>query len=98
MDRIIQTLCRTLFQRERMCSRFLHSFRENSVNIVRESCEAYADIRSMPGLSANDVRDMIERCLSPLDLAHELQEEVFVPAVETHRSALIVKTLARSIE
>jgi succinyl-diaminopimelate desuccinylase len=41
---------------------------------------------------------VIEGCLRPLDLAYELQEVVFVPAVETPRSALIVETLARSIE
>jgi len=70
----------------------------SSVNMVPESCEAYGDIRLMPGFSADDVRHMIERCLSPLGLAYELQEVVFVPAVETPRSALIVETLAQSIE
>ena len=70
----------------------------SSVNMVPESCEAYGDMRLMPGLSATDVRQMIERCLNPLGLAYELQEVVFVPAVETPRSALIVETLAQSIE
>ena len=70
----------------------------SSVNMVPESCEAYGDLRLMPGLSAGDVRQIIEGCLSPLDLVYELQEVVFVPAVETSRSALIVETLARSIE
>jgi len=70
----------------------------SSINMVPESCEAYGDLRLMPGLSASDVRHVIEGCLRPLDLAYELQEVVFVPAVETPRSALIVETLARSIE
>lgn len=70
----------------------------SSVNMVPESCEAYGDLRLMPGLSAEDVRHVIEGCLRPLGLAYELQEVVFVPAVETPRSALIVETLARSIE
>lgn len=70
----------------------------SSVNMVPESCEAYGDLRLMPGLSAHDVRYLIEDCLRPLDLVYELQEVVFVPAVETPRSALIVETLARSIQ
>jgi len=70
----------------------------SSVNMVPESCEAYGDLRLMPGISANDARHMIERCLGPLGLAYELHEVGFVPAVETLRSALIVETLAQSIE
>lgn len=66
--------------------------------MVPESCEAYGDLRLMPGRSADDVRHMIDRCLSPLDLAYELQEVVFVPAVETPRSALTVKTFVQSVE
>ncbi len=70
----------------------------SSVNMVPESCEAYGDMRLMPGLSANDVRHMIERCLSPLGLDYELQMVVFVPAVETSRNGLIVEALTQSIE
>lgn len=70
----------------------------SSVNMVPESCEAYGDIRLLPGLSADDVRHTIEGCISPLGLAYELQEVAFVPAVETPRSAPIVESLAQSIE
>jgi acetylornithine deacetylase/succinyl-diaminopimelate desuccinylase-like protein len=66
--------------------------------MVTESCEAYGDMRLMPGYSVNDVRHMIEYCLNPLGLAYKLQEVLFVPAVESPRSALIEETLARSIE
>lgn len=66
--------------------------------MVPESCEAYGDVRLMPGLSADDIRHTIEGCLSSLGLAYELHEVVFVPAAETPRSAPIVETLAGSIE
>lgn len=68
------------------------------VNVVPEACEAYGDIRLMPGLSLEEVRGAIEHCLAPLNISYELQEIVFVPAVETSQSAGIVKTLAHSIE
>ncbi len=70
----------------------------SGVNIVPEVCEAYGDVRLMPGFSSEDVRGTIERCLAPLDIPYELQEIVFVPAMETPHSAGIVKTLVRSIE
>jgi acetylornithine deacetylase/succinyl-diaminopimelate desuccinylase-like protein len=40
--------------------------------MVPESCEAYSDMRLLPGLSADNVRHMIERCLNPLCLVYEL--------------------------
>lgn len=70
----------------------------SGVNIVPEACEAYGDIRLMPGLSLEEVRGTIEHCLAPLGIPYELQDIVFVPAVETPQSAGIVKMLARSIE
>jgi succinyl-diaminopimelate desuccinylase len=69
----------------------------SGVNIVPEACEAYGDIRLMPGLSLEDVRRMIEKCLTPLDISYELQEIVFVPAIETSHNAGIVETLAQSV-
>jgi succinyl-diaminopimelate desuccinylase len=69
----------------------------SGVNVVPEVCEAYGDIRLMPGLSSEDVREAIEQCLAQLDISYELQEIVFVPAVETPHTADIVKALARSI-
>ncbi len=70
----------------------------SSINMVPEICEAYGDIRLMPGLSESDVLEAIERCLAPLALSYELQTIVFVPAVETPSSADIVKALAQSID
>lgn len=65
----------------------------NSINVVSESCEAYGNMRLMPGISAYDVRHTIECCLGPLGLAYEFQEIAFVPAMETPRSAPIVEVL-----
>jgi acetylornithine deacetylase/succinyl-diaminopimelate desuccinylase-like protein len=70
----------------------------SGVNIVPEACEAYGDIRLMPGLSSEDIRSTIEHWLAPLNIPYELQEIVFVPAAETSHNASVVKTLARSIE
>jgi succinyl-diaminopimelate desuccinylase len=70
----------------------------SSINMVPESCEAYGDMRLLPGISADDVRHTIDGCLGPLGLAYELQEIAFVPAMETPRSAPIVEVLVQSIE
>lgn len=40
--------------------------------MVPESCEAYSEMRLLPGLSADNVRHMIKRCLNPLCLVYEL--------------------------
>jgi acetylornithine deacetylase/succinyl-diaminopimelate desuccinylase-like protein len=69
----------------------------SGINIVPEACEAYGDVRLMPGLSLEGVRGVIENCLTPLDIPYELQEIVFVPAVETPHNADIVKILAQSV-
>ncbi|QBD74924.1 M20 family peptidase [Ktedonosporobacter rubrisoli] len=68
------------------------------INIVPETCDAYGDIRLLPGLAAEEIRATIEQCLAPLEIPYELQEIVFVPAVETPHNADIVKTLARSVD
>jgi succinyl-diaminopimelate desuccinylase len=69
----------------------------SGVSVVPEACEAYGDTRLMPNLTKERVRDAIERCLAPLGISYELQDVVFVPAVETTPNAAIVKALAQSI-
>jgi hypothetical protein len=71
-----------------MCSCSRHSLKGSS-DKTRYQTSVYGDMRLMPGLSANDVRNMIECCLSPLGLTYELQEVVFVPEAETPRSGLL---------
>ena len=68
----------------------------SSVNMVPESCEAYGDIRLLPGIKASEVRETIEQCLAPLGIPYELEEVVFVAAVETSPNASIVQTLAQA--
>jgi succinyl-diaminopimelate desuccinylase len=69
----------------------------SGVNIVPEACEAYGDVRLMPGLSLEEVRGTLEQCLASLGISYELQDIVFVPAVETPQNARIVALLAQSI-
>jgi acetylornithine deacetylase/succinyl-diaminopimelate desuccinylase-like protein len=70
----------------------------SSVNMVPESCEAYGDVRLLPGIEAHEVRRIIEQCLAPLGISYELEEVVFVAAAETSPSASIVQTLAQVVE
>lgn len=68
----------------------------SSVNMVPESCEAYGDIRLLPGINAREVRETIEQCLTPLGIPYELEDIVFIAAVETSPNASIVQTLAQA--
>ena len=70
----------------------------SGVNIVPEMCKAYGDIRLLPPLSLADVRLAIEEHLASINIAYQLQDVVFVPAVETAQGADIVKVLAKSVE
>lgn len=71
----------------------------SGINVVPSICEAYGDVRLLPGLSAAQIREMIERQLQHLDIrAYQLDELLDIPAVETGRNAKVVQHLANAIE
>ena len=70
----------------------------NGFNIVPEECEAYGEVRLMPGTSVQDTRMLIERALTPLCVSYQLDDIVALPAVETPPEAEIIQILAHSVE
>lgn len=71
----------------------------SEINIVPSMCEAYGDARLLPGLSATQLREIIQEQLHLLDIQdYQLEDLIDVPAVETHSQAEIVQDLAAAVK
>lgn len=69
------------------------------INIVPDRCEAYGDVRLLPGLAADEVRRLIEERLKDLPIkGYLLDDLISIPAVETTREAEVVHALATAVE
>lgn len=67
-----------------------------AINTVPDQCVAYGDVRLMPGNSDKQVKIWIrEKLTSIASLRYELEDLLFVPAVEIDRKEEIVEVLAR---
>jgi succinyl-diaminopimelate desuccinylase len=70
----------------------------DGVNIVPDSCEAYGDVRLLPDLSADAVKQVIKEHLAALSIQdYHLDDLIVVPAAETNSQADIVRALATSV-
>lgn len=66
-----------------------------SVNVVPDKCEAWGDVRLMPGNTDVQVRLWIEDRLNAVsDLKWELDDLLFVPSMEIERSDGLVQVMA----
>ncbi len=71
----------------------------SGINTVPELCEAYGDVRLLPGLSVEEVKRLIEDQLQELSItAYSLDDIVSIPAVETDQHAEVVQALVRAAE
>jgi succinyl-diaminopimelate desuccinylase len=71
----------------------------NGINLVPGSCEAYGDVRLLPGLSVDQVKQFIKTHLERLSIANYHLDDVLVfPAAETNQDVEIVQAMARVIE
>ncbi len=65
------------------------------INIVPDSCDAYGDVRLLPGLSTKEIKKVIVDILDRLSItAYTLEDLLSIPSVETPRQDEIVQTLA----
>src|SRR6266851_2488078 len=70
-----------------------------SVNMVPDMCEAYGDVRLLPGLSIDDIKQIIEEELQRLAItAYRLDDLVAVPAVEIDPASEIVQVFAQAVQ
>ena len=71
----------------------------SGINVVPGSCEAYGDVRLLPGLTADEVRAHLQEQLEQLAItSYYLDDILFVPAAETNPQAEIVRMLATAAE
>ena len=71
----------------------------SAINIVPDSCEAYGDVRLLPGISAGEVRRILETQLAQCtNVTYQLDDVASVPAVETDLDSEIVQSLAEAAE
>src|SRR6266487_5811921 len=71
----------------------------SGINVVPGACEAYADARLLPGLTADEVRALLQEQLERLAItAYRLDDVLFVPAAETGPHAEVVQSLASAVE
>ncbi len=69
-----------------------------AINMVPEKCEAYGDVRLLPGISGEKVREIIEEKLNKKEIKYEIKNITSVPAIETSPEQKIVKTLSKNYE
>ena len=68
-------------------------------NSVPDRCEAYGEVRLLPGLAADEVRSIIGEYLKGLPIKnYRLDDLICIPAVETNQGAEIVQALASIIQ
>lgn len=67
-----------------------------SINIVPAFCEAYGDVRTMPGISRKQIRELIVAKLGNLKIKYKLEDLLFVSAVKISKDEEIVQTLLKN--
>jgi len=71
----------------------------SGINVVPGSCEAYGDVRLLPGVTADEVKRLIKDQLERLAIhTYKLDDVLFVPAAETNPRAEVVQCLAEAVE
>lgn len=67
----------------------------SSVNVVPGICEAWGDVRLMPGNSDTQVKLLIVEKLNKLGVDYEIEDLLYVPSVEIDHREEIVEVLKR---
>ena len=71
----------------------------SGINIVPGSCEAYGDVRLIPGTSSEEIKYLIKQQLARVSINYyRLDDLVVVPPAETDPQAEIVQTLAAAVQ
>lgn len=71
----------------------------SSINIVPNSCEPYGDVCLLPGLSVEDIRDIIRSQLHKLLIEqYQFDDVLTVPAIGLSQDKEIVKVLVEAAE
>ena len=67
----------------------------SGINVVPGSCEAFGDVRLLPGTSPEEIKRLIKEQLECFSIpTYQLEDLLEVPAAETDPQAEVVQTLA----
>lgn len=69
-----------------------------SLNVVPSECEAYGDVRLMPGNSDNQVKMLMVERLQKLSIEYKIDDLMFVPAAEVDPREQVVETLVSQVK
>ncbi len=69
-----------------------------AMNSVPASCEAYGDVRLLPGNSDAQVKILMVERLQKLGIPYEIQDLIYVPAVEIDPHDPLVTSLQKSVK
>lgn len=67
-----------------------------AMNVVPSKCEAYGDVRLLPGNSDSQVKILMIERLQNLGVAYEIQDLIYVPAVEIDSHDPVVISLQKA--
>jgi len=71
----------------------------SAVNMVPDTCEAYGDVRLLPGSPEETIRHALTRCLEPhADISYQFETVAYVPSAEIPQQEEIVLCLAAGVE
>lgn len=69
-----------------------------AINVVPGKCEAYGDVRLLPGNSETQVKMLLVERLQKLGIKYEITDLMFVPAAEVDPREKIVETLSMQVK
>lgn len=69
-----------------------------TINTVPEQCDAYGEVRLLPGTTENEIKDILTRCLDQANISYDLETITFVPSAEIPLQTEIVQIMASTIE
>lgn len=68
------------------------------MNMVPAGCEAFGDVRVLPGMTEDAIRQTITTCLDQARISYQFEPLVFVPAAALSEEAEIVQIVSAAIE
>lgn len=69
----------------------------SAINVVPDRCEAFGDVRLMPGNTKRQIRTLIEGKLNKIKgLKYKIEDLLFVPAFEVAKNEKIIKVLLKA--
>src|SRR5579884_368410 len=69
-----------------------------TINMVPDRCDAYGEIRLLPGITEEEIRRHLTQCLDETGISYTLETVAYVPAAEIPLDAEVVRVLSASIE